>query len=322
VEVNLPTPNSSELSGYLQAQGAKLASAGVHLAVGDATASNAFDSSATDSTSAAPEPALAQATAPAPAPGSATTAPAAEDTEVNAAAAAPGAAPDNEGEQASTTPADSVPVAASGDGAELAAERKEAERLATSATAATLAAAEAAIKAQAAARTSRDSRSQLARDAELASQEAAEHRATAVKASGEAATAAQQAQHAPSLREASAAREEAFGAADRATHAAAAAKQAQKRAEDCAQKAKPVGIFSPTESDALWLVHKAGLLLESTPRDLKRMMNRYQLAKYICTEQVRHWRSPGLPALNRHTCCALIDMLLHQARSAITYRRH
>lgn len=91
-----------------------------------------------------------------------------------------------------------------------------------------------------------------------------------------------------------------------AAGAAAAAKRAQELAEAHAQKAEALGQgFSDAESKALELAHHAGLLLESTPRDLKRMMNRYQLAKYICREQVCDGRRG---CINWHTCCSLIGM--------------
>jgi hypothetical protein len=111
--------------------------------------------------------------------------------------------------------------------------------------------------------------------------------AVAVEASETAINAAHKTRHASSRDAASAARKQAERAADEAEAAAVAAKGLQALAESHATKAKALGQgFTETESKTLELVHHAGLLLESTPRDLKRMMNRYQLAKYICMEQV------------------------------------
>lgn len=74
-----------------------------------------------------------------------------------------------------------------------------------------------------------------------------------------------------------------------------AAREAQEHADAAKQAAERDRKLSAKESQLLRLFHCHGLLLDATPRHIKRLINRYQLAKYICQERVSittTWPSP------------------------------
>jgi hypothetical protein len=87
-----------------------------------------------------------------------------------------------------------------------------------------------------------------------------------------------------------------------------AAREAQEHADAAKQAAERDRKLSVKESQLIRLFHCHGLLLGATPRHIKRLINRYQLAKYICQERVSittTWPSPKNTAAALVACTTL-----------------